>query len=66
MEDLGTHLLLFLFSAAVVVAVTCMFTEADDGRAVRMFPRRYATFVLVTGAIVGAMILVQSTVASVG
>ncbi|MGD2017543.1 MAG: hypothetical protein PVJ89_05490 [Planctomycetota bacterium] len=65
MDDLGTHLLLFLLSSAAIVAVTCMFTEAEDGPALRLFPRRYATFVLVSAAIVGAMILVQQTVASV-
>lgn len=65
MDDLGLHLALFLLSTGAIVAVTCMFTEADDGKALRLFPRRYATFVLVSGGIVAAMIVVQHTLASV-
>ena len=48
-----------------MVAVTCMYTEAEDGKAIRLFPRRYATFVLASAAIVVVMIVVQHTLASV-
>ena len=65
MDDLGIHIGLFLLSAGAIVSVTCMFTEAEDGKALRLFSRRFGKFVLVSGAIVGAMILVQHTLASV-
>jgi|GEM_PF-899079 len=65
MDDLGLHIALFLVSAGVIVSVTCMYTEAEDGKALRLFPRRYATFVVVSGVIVAAMILIQNTLASV-
>ncbi|MBL6755946.1 MAG: hypothetical protein ISQ11_06020 [Planctomycetes bacterium] len=65
MDDLGLHIALFLLSAGVIVAVTCMYTEAEDGKALRLFPRRYGTFVLVSGVIVAAMIVIQNTLASV-
>jgi preprotein translocase subunit Sec61beta len=65
MDDLGLHIALFLLSAMVIVAVTCMYTEAEDGKAIRLFPRRYATFVLASAAIVVVMIVVQHTMASV-
>ena len=35
MDDLGLHIALFLLSAMVIVAVTCMYTEAEDGKAIR-------------------------------
>ena len=65
MDDLGLHIALFLLSAMVIVAVTCMYTEAEDGKAIRLFPRRCATFVLASAAIVVVMIVVQHTMASV-
>ncbi len=65
MDDLGLHIALFLLSAGVIVSVTCMYTEAEDGKALRLFPRRYATFVVVSAAIVAAMIVIQNTLASV-
>lgn len=65
MDDLGLHLFLFLVSTAVVVGVSCMFTEADDSKALRLFPRRYFVFVVVSAAIVAAMLLIEHTVASV-
>ena len=54
-----------MLSAGVIVSVTCMYTEADDGKALRLFPRRYATFVLASAAIVVVMIVIQQTLASV-
>lgn len=65
MNDLGFHLALFFLSTAIVVGVSCMFTEADDSRALRLFPRRYLTFTIVSGIVVGVMLLIEHTVASV-
>lgn len=65
MNDIGFHLMLFLASTAVVVSVSCMFTEADDTRALRLFPRRYLTFVFVSALVVGVMLVIEHTLASV-
>lgn len=65
MNDIGVHLGLFLLVAAAVVGVSCMFTEADDGRALRLFPRRYAKFVIVSAFIAGVMIALEETLASI-
>lgn len=65
MHDLGFHIGLFLFSTLVIVAVSCMFTEADDQKALKLFPRRYLTFVLVSTVVVVVMLVVEHTFASV-
>jgi hypothetical protein len=65
MNDLGFHIGLFLFSTLVIVAVSCMFTEADDQKALQLFPRRYLTFVLVSTVVVVVMLAVEHTFASV-
>ena len=65
MNDLGLHVGLFLLVIAVVVAVNCMFTEADDARALRLFPRQYATFVVVSAVVVVVMLVAEHTFASV-
>ena len=44
---------------------SCMFTEADDARALRLFPRRYATFVVVSAAVIVVMLVAEHTFASV-
>ncbi|MFT5735075.1 MAG: hypothetical protein ACJAZN_001172 [Planctomycetota bacterium] len=65
MNDLGFHIGLFLFSTLVIVAVSCMFTEADDQKALKLFPRRYLTFVLVSTVVIVLMLVVEHTFASV-
>lgn len=66
MNDLGVHIVLFLVSTAIIVAVSCMFTEADDARALKLFPRRYATFVVVSAIVAAVMLVAEHTLASVG
>ena len=65
MNDLVIHIGLFLFSTLVIVAVSCMFTEADDQKALRLFPRRYLTFVVVTSVVVVVMVAAEHTFASI-
>ena len=65
MNDLIPHIGLFLVSTLVIVAVSCMYTEADDQKAVRLFPRRYLTFVFVTSVVVAVMLVAEHTFASV-
>ena len=65
MNDIAVHVFLFLLVTAAVVAVSCMFTEADDQRALRLFPRRYSNFVIISAIITGVMIALQYTLASI-
>ena len=65
MHDLVTHIGLFLLSTAVIVGVSCMFTEADDRKALALFPRRYAVFVVVSALVTAVMLLLEHTVAAV-
>ena len=65
MDDLPTHIGLFLVSTAIVVAVSCMFTEADDAKALRLFPRRYTVFVIVSAIVAAVMLVLEHTLASV-
>ena len=58
MNDLGLHVGLFLLVTAIVVAVNA-FTEADDARALRLFPRRYATFVVVSALVIAVMLVAE-------
>ena len=65
MDDLGLHIGLFLLSTAIIVAVSCMFTEAEDAKALRLFPRRYLTFVIVSSVVAAVMLVLEHTLASV-
>ncbi|MEM1448551.1 MAG: hypothetical protein AAF957_00840 [Planctomycetota bacterium] len=65
MDDLGLHIGLFLVATAIIVGVSCMFTEADDAKALRLFPRRYVVFVVVSALVAGAMLAFEHTLASV-
>lgn len=65
MNDLPFHIGLFLFSTFVIVAISCMFTEAEDDRALKLFPRRYLTFVLVSTTVVVVMLALEHTLASI-
>ena len=65
MNDLGLHVGLFLLVIAVVVAVSCMFTEAEDGKALELFPRRYFVFVVVSAAVAAVMLVVEHTFAAI-
>ena len=65
MDDLGLHIGLFLLSTAIIVGVSCMFTEAEDGKALRLFPRRYLTFVIVSSVVAAVMLVLEHTLASV-
>lgn len=65
MNDLTFHIFLFLFSTAIIVAVSCMFAEADDARALKLFPKRYFTFVVISAAVAAVMLVAEHTLASV-
>lgn len=65
MHDLGTHALLFLVTATVIVAVSCMFSEQEDRAALAVFPRRLLKFILGSGLVLGVMLVLEHTLASV-
>ena len=65
MDDLGLHIALFLVTVAVIVAVSCMFSEPDDGPALRTFPVRYVKFIVGSGIVLALMLVLEHTLASV-
>lgn len=65
MDDLGFHVFLFLVTASVVVAVSCMFSEPEDGPALRVFPLRWVKFMVGSGIVLAVMLVLEHTVASV-
>jgi hypothetical protein len=65
MDDLGTHALLFFVTASIVVAVSCMFSEEGDQAALAVFPRRLFKFMVGSGIVLGVMLVLEHTLASV-
>ena len=65
MKDLPFHLLLFLLSGSVVVAISAMFSEADDRAALRILPRRLAYFFAGCGVVAAVMLICEHTFASI-
>jgi hypothetical protein len=64
-NDLGTHIALFLAIAVAIVALGTFYSEADDARALRSFPKRFLTFVLGCGVVVAVMLICEHTFASI-
>ncbi len=65
MKDYLLHGGLFLFVGTVIVAISCMFADADDRTAMKAFPRRWFTFVGGCILVVLVMLLFEHTLASV-
>ena len=65
MNDLGTHLLLFLVISTVIVMMSAFFSEREDGPALRSFPRRFVYFLVGCGLLTGLMLAAEATLASV-
>ena len=65
MNDLVTHLLLFLLISTVIVMMSAFFSEREDGAALRSFPRRFLYFLAGCGLLTGLMLLTEATMASV-
>ena len=66
MDDLFFHIALFVASASVIVAVSCMFSEPEDGPALKTFPVRLFKFLVGSGLVLGIMLVLEHTLASVG
>lgn len=65
MNDIWFHMGLFLAASTIIVMVSCMFTEADDGEALRSFPRRWITFISGCGLVAALMLVAEHTFASI-
>ncbi len=65
MKDYLFHGSLFLFAGTVIVAISCMFADADDGMAMKAFPKRWLTFFGGCTIVVLIMLLLEHTLASV-
>lgn len=65
MNDLLVHALLFALLSAVIVLMSAFYSEPDDSKALRAFPRRLLFFFLGCAALTGLMLLAEHTVASV-
>lgn len=65
MNDIGFHLLLFVAASTIIVMVSCMFTEADDQRALRSFPGRWLKFLGGCGLVAVLMLVAEHTFASI-
>ena len=59
MSSLGPHILFFLLVSAVIVLMGCFYSEAQDGPALRAFPRRYLVFVFSCALVAGVMLILE-------
>ncbi len=65
MSDWLIHLVLFVFACTVIVAVSCLFADAEDDDAWRAFPKRWLGFMGGCLVVVALMLLFEHTFASV-
>jgi len=65
MNDLGTHILLFLFVSFVIAAMSAVFAEPDDKKALRSVPRRFVMFVFGCGVLTAIMLASEHWFAAV-
>ena len=65
MSEIAVHILLFLVAALAIVGLGTCYADAEDGPALRNFPRRYMMFVGGCALLALIMIVLEQTVASV-
>ena len=65
MKDLPIHLLLFFLVSAVIVLMGSFYAEAEDGKALRGFPRRLVVFLFGCAVLVGIMLICEHTFAAI-
>lgn len=58
------HLALFALAAGAIVLMGTFYAEPDDTRALRALPRRFASFLIGSAAVVGVMIACEAIFAS--
>lgn len=66
MSDLGAHIALFLVISAAIVLCGVFYSESDDRKALRLFPRRFLWFVGGSLILVAIVLVIEHTVARVG
>jgi len=64
-NDLGTHLALFVLISAVIVLMSAFFSESSDGAALRALPKRLIVFIAGCGVLTAIMLLFEHTFAAV-
>jgi hypothetical protein len=64
-NDLFVHLLLFLLASVAIVGMGTCYADAEDGPALRNFPRRLLVFLGGCGVLTLVMLLLEHTLASV-
>lgn len=64
MKDLGFHLLLFVLSGIAIVTISAMFSEPEDGRALRVLPRRLLVFFVGCLILTAVMLILEHTLAT--
>ena len=65
MNDIVIHIGLFLLVALAFVIIGAFYSEAEDGPAFRILPRRFLFFLIGCAGLVLVMLLIEHTVASV-
>lgn len=65
MNDLFQHMVLFFILSAVIVLMGTFYSEADDSKALRAYPKRLGTFFVGCGVLTGVILVLEHTVASV-
>ena len=65
MNGLLVHICLFLLVALAFVIIGAFYSEAEDGPAFRILPRRLLFFLMGCAALVLVMLAIEYTVASV-
>ena len=59
MQDLGMHIVFFLFAAFAIVVMGTFYANPSDATAFRAVPRRFFVFVLSCAGVAAAMKLVE-------
>lgn len=65
MKDLGWHLVLFAVVSFAIVALSLVFSESDDRRALALLPRRMLWFLVGCAILAVVLLLVERVFASV-
>ena len=65
MREMLLHVVLFLIASLAIVGLGSCYADAEDGPALRSFPRRYLMFVAGCAVLALIMIVLEQTVASV-
>lgn len=66
MNDIGVHLLLFAAVALAIVTLGVFYSEAEDGAARGVWPRRMLAFAVGCGVLVAVMLVCEHTFAALG